>query len=213
MKTFRHLVFASLTLAASLSLGQYQLRPFPKYVKQAPPKQIGVLTIPPVPMPVHAPGVQGPFAMVLKGAGYPYALRPSDLPAEFVAAKISSESAGALDSLTPLMMIGGMGSQGPSDPSLTILGALDLSWSRGDVTTVDGRNYLITYKAGLDLSEMGMLASQPNFQDTVLRLTLVRVDGIKSITPRPDMTKAEFQRLMLLKIVRPIPTSIGGTGR
>lgn len=212
MRIFRFTAFAALALSIPCTFAQYQLKPFPKFLKP-PIQQVqpGPQLPSQVSMPSHAPGIQGPFAAILRGGGYPWALRVSEIPADFMAAKISSEGSSPFDSMmTPMMMLGMSGQGGPDTGMMTILGALDLSWSRGDVTIVDGRSYLVTYKVGLDLSEMSMLTNVESFANTMLRLTLVRTDSIKSIIPRPDMTRAQFQTLMVMRIQRPKPIAVPG---
>ena len=203
MNILRFTAFAALAFSIPSAFSQYQLKPFPKFMK--PPLQ----QVQPGPqqilMPAHAPGIQGPFAAILRGGGYPWALRVSEIPPDFMAAKITSETAGYLDSMmtSPWMMMA-MGGQGSSDnATLNVIGALDLSWSRGDVTIVDGRSFLVTYKVALDLSEIGMLSGAASFANARLRLTLIRTDTIKSIIPRPDMTRAQFQALMVMAIPKP----------
>ncbi len=152
------------------------------------------------------------FASLLKGSGYPLTMKPADLPTDFVAAKITADGGGAgggfMDMfMSPMMMMmGALGgsSGGPGDEAMAAIGALDLSWSKGEVTNVDGLNFLVTYKGGLDMKDLSGMDKKDTLADTVLRLNLIRVDSIKTLVPRPDMTKEDFVKMMNTKFPKKV---------
>ena len=151
------------------------------------------------------------FADLLKGGGFAAVMKPSDLPADFVAAKISTDGAaggggGLMDMImSPMVMMmgalgGGMGGDDKMGPMMAVMGAMELSWSSGQTTTVNGQTFLVTYKATMDMASMAGMEKKDDLSDTVLRLNLVRLDAIKTLTPRPDVTKADFVKLLSTKM-------------
>lgn len=140
---------------------------------------------------------------MLKGAGKPLTLNPDGLGMNFKAVQLKSTVAGGngfLDMLmNPLMMmmgaLGGMGGGSNDGPPTAILTAIDLNWTTGEMEQFFGQTYLVVYKLDFDISKMAS-APPKDLSSLNLRLQFVRTDTIASITPRPDITPAEFMKML-----------------
>lgn len=151
---------------------------------------------------IHEAQMANSLIFLLRGSGFVPTLRPVEMPENFVAFKLVTEGApsgaGLFDMLANpmIMMMGAVGGMGGQDKEMqsvaVIMGALDLSWSNGTTVEYGERRYLVTYKAGLDPSDLVALDKKESLSDTVLKLTLVRIDSIKQVTPRPDYTRARL---------------------
>jgi hypothetical protein len=150
---------------------------------------------------------------MLQGAGKPLTLNPDGLTGNFRAAQIKSTTAGSnglMDMLmNPMMMImgalGSMGGESKDAPPTALLTALDLSWTTGETQSFFGQTYLVIYKLDFDPSKM---ATAPKDLSTLLlRLQYMRTDTIASVTPRPDITPADFMKMLKT----PLPKSSEST--
>lgn len=140
---------------------------------------------------------------------YPVKMAVSDMPDTYRAAKIISAGPvpDPISALMPMMMLnnGGIGA-----PSFELIKILDESWTDGTVVVLDGQRFLVTYR--LDGSIIDILRQNAVHSGAVggppptpisqsLRLLLVKVDGIQSIAPDPDLTKQK-----LLEFLGPVAT-------
>lgn len=138
----------------------------------------------------------------LSGGKYPATLKPADLPDDYKAVKLGTTAnlggVEMMNSMLPLMLMGtpSVGSRA------SLLKVIDLSWTKGETTTIDGKSFLVTYKldygyADLISSSAALLGAtgqsdtsvnQPTKAD--LKLVLVRSDVIGTISPAPEINKA-----------------------
>ena len=159
---------------------------------------------------------------ILKGGSIAGTIKAADLPTDFLAGKIAAEGGGGsamggmMDMImSPIMMMMGAFGGGQTDKDSAmgeVLAMMDITWTKGDVVSVLGQHYLVTYKMAFEMADMMAMDKKETFADSVLRLTLVRTDTIKTITPRPDVTKEKFIKLLNTKIPKkkpelPIPTT------
>lgn len=166
-----------------------------------------------VAIPLAAQAQEITLQGVLSGKNFPTTMKPADLPDSYMAVKIATgEAGGLMDMITgPMMMVGGMmgGMMGKSDKEGKALGeimeALELSWTDGQIVNLAGQAFVVTYKAGLGMGDMMGMGDSPNFSAIPLRLTLLRADSIKGLTPRPDMTKSELVRRFSAKLPSKTP--------
>lgn len=154
---------------------------------------------------------------MLSGSGHPLTLKPDGLASNFKAVQIKStiaNSNGFMDMLmSPMMMLmgalGGMGGNDKDAPPVALLTAMDVSWTTGELIMFFGQSYLVVYKLDFDMAKM---ASTPkDLSDLNLRLQFVRTDTIASFSPRPDITPAEFMKM--LKTPLPKPSEPGKPGQ
>ncbi len=113
----------------------------------------------------------------------------ADLPDDYKAFSLNTGGGGGIgDMLTnPMMMLMMMmpGSSSANKQGMGILTVADVSFTRGETTVLNGVTFLITYKLSFDLANIQAAPTKAEFE-----LTLVRLDSIKSIVPKPDVTKA-----------------------
>jgi len=139
------------------------------------------------------------FGDLFKPNGIPTQIKVSGIPADMhaVSVQTSGSSGSPMDAFTgywPLMLMGSMMSsqnnQAPQEAAL--MGAMEMmgvSWTKGDVVSVQGHDYLVTYKMSLSLA--GLSSGPPTFPDH-LDLMLVRNDYVQSIQPKPDITPESY---------------------
>lgn len=149
-------------------------------------------------------------ADVIFGKAFPLSMKPADIPAEFRPVKLKvagSGGGGLLDimgtMMMPFMMMGGASSQNAEGSE--IMSLMDMSWTKGDVVRMQGKDFIVTYKWNLDLMQaMAKPAAEPSAEtkpgDVVkameLTLTLVAVDGLTSISPVNGFTKDDLLKLI-----------------
>lgn len=145
-------------------------------------------------------------ADVIFGKAYPLSMKPADIPADFKPVKLKvagSGGGGFLDMMgsmmMPFMMMGGASAQ--NSEGSEILSLMDMSWTKGDVVRMQGKDFIVTYKWNLDLMQaMAKPAAEGGGEtkpgDVVkameLTLTLVAVDGLTSISPVGNFTKDDL---------------------
>jgi hypothetical protein len=153
------------------------------------------------------------MAEILKGTRFPLTLQASAIPDGYTAVKIKAGEANMLDMIggpfgMMMGMLGSMGGQG-SAPELEPLLAMEMSWSNGDMATINGQPFLVTYKIEMEPADMmAMGDKEASFDKMPLKMTLIRLDSIKSMTPRPDLTPARFVEMLKKK---PSLAPSGGT--
>jgi hypothetical protein len=93
------------------------------------------------------------------------------------------------------LMILGMGHSSPdSGETQRVMDATGISFTRGETVEFGGIKFLITYKMAVDIQSLDNIAK--GMAKPELELTLVRFDAIKTIVPRPEVTKATFASMI-----------------
>jgi len=157
--------------------------------------------------PTSAAFAQGLSISDVVNGKFPVKMAISDMPDTFRAAKIISSGPvpDPMTSLMPLMMLN---SGGAGVPSFELIKILDDSWTDGSVVTMEGQRFLVTYRLDgslIDIMRQNAVHSgaaggpPPVPVSQSLKLLLVKVDGIQSISPDPDITKQK-----LLEFVAPV---------
>jgi len=138
----------------------------------------------------------------------PPRIKASELPDDMKAYKITTEKGGGdLMSMmmSPLMMLGTVfsaSSSGGEQNSAENLAAahfidlVSLSWTTGATYNLYGQEYLVTYAPQFDFNAIAHTKAPPDISRMDLVLTLVNTKSISTITPRPDVTKAEWNKSM-----------------
>lgn len=152
------------------------------------------------------------LAEVMSGTNLRLTMKPADLPDTYKPVRLKSGSAGGgglMDMfsamLSPVAMILG---SGQDVEGATLMGVADLSWTDGSVVKVQGKDFIVTYKWNLDLNAMSLQskaedqekAKSDALKNMELSLTLVSVDGLTSITPVANFTKADLLKVMEMPI-------------
>ena len=115
--------------------------------------------------------------------------------------------------MNPMMMLMGAfgqaasgGDTKPADPNeaagLAFFDKMSISWTSGATVQLYGQEFLVTYAPQLNMAEVMKAKTPPDLGKSELVLTLINTKSIASITPRPDMTKAEW-----LKAPPAVPTT------
>lgn len=119
----------------------------------------------------------------LSGQTIPIVYKPANIPTEFKAVKItqvgSNQILSAIENTTQ------------NDMFIEIL---PVSWTNGQVITVAGQQFLVTYGIDLGPSTMKAMNSMKKLQPFSLRLRLIKTSEISSITPMPEWTKTRYMR-------------------
>jgi prepilin-type processing-associated H-X9-DG protein len=153
------------------------------------------------------------YPELVKGEKLAATMNAADLPDDFKAVKLKvTGESGFSDIFSgPYGMLmafsGGMRSSGGNDAAqMEFVSMLELSWTKGEtvhVLSADAATakaagvakpgtddeYLVTYKAELGLPQLMSLSSGGKQMPAVLKLSLVKLTSISSITPAPDVTK------------------------
>ena len=151
-------------------------------------------------VPYAAFAAQGlTFQDVMKGEKIPLKMKIADIPDDYKPVRVKSGSSG----MSMFDMMGGsmmamfsmMGGSGVSDQAgaMQFMGVLDLSWTNGSTVTVNGQEYLVTYKAELTPADYAAKAP-PSVKE--LKLFLLKGDMITSLSPEADITKQMFMDIM-----------------
>lgn len=141
-------------------------------------------------------------ASILNQKALPEAIKIAELPEGFKAVKIKvagvSGGGGPLDmfgglAFMFLMSLGGSSQQASQMAAMDALGLLDVSWTRGETLKLAGSDFLITYKTDPNMSDLANLIQGASaLANAPLRLTLVKVADIQSLSPRNDLSKETF---------------------
>lgn len=139
---------------------------------------------------------------LLNGKAMPTKIVAADLPADFKAVKLtvsgSSDMSGMFGMFMPFMLMGAMmgGASSEQNPEqeqqAQMLSFLEVSWTKGDVVKMNGRDFLVTYKPALDLTKIMASKESGPPKSFDLSLTLVAMDSFTSITPMPEVTKDDL---------------------
>jgi hypothetical protein len=142
----------------------------------------------------------------ISGSAIPLTIRPSEIPDEFKAVKITQ--AGAADSFgIGAIMPSIMNSSSPSSmgaPAEMFLEMLPISWTKGQTITIAGQAYVVTYGIEIGPGTLKSMAGTKRVQPFNLRLKLIKTTEIGSIIPLPEWNKAKYMRAMAQVV---IPTS------
>jgi len=148
------------------------------------------------------------LASFLKDGKVPQKIKPADLGDDMHAFKIVTEKQGGgggdifsmmMNPMMMLMSAFGQASSGeskPEDPQqaagLAFFDRMSISWTNGSVVRLFEQDFLVTYAVQINLAEAMKSKNPPDLSKADLVLTLVNAKSITSITPRLDMTKAEW---------------------
>lgn len=136
---------------------------------------------------------------VINGQGLAPTMKLSTLPAEYKSVKIELAKGGdsGMASMLPMMMMaqGASGGGGGGMEGFFLGSIFNNYWTKADMVTMGGHEFLVTYKL-----ELG-LRSNANDMDSMpfaasLRLALVRTDMIASISPDPTATASGVAKLL-----------------
>lgn len=136
---------------------------------------------------------------VINGQGLAPTMKLSTLPPEYKSVKIELAKGGdgGMASMLPMMMM----SQGPSGgggggmEAFLLMSILNSYWTKADMVTMGGHEFLVTYKLELGLRSNATDHDGTPFAAT-LRLALVRTDLIASISPDPATSAAHVLELL-----------------
>jgi hypothetical protein len=138
---------------------------------------------------------------LINGERFPGTIKPVDLPATFRAIALThSGNAGTEEvgftTYSPYSSYyyapSVPGVNGPATPFFHgLLKALEAHWTDGTVVNLSGEPFLVVYRLSYDASRMmeDPGATESALRASSLRLTLVKVRGVQSLTPMPDLTK------------------------
>jgi len=132
---------------------------------------------------------QGPVISLFPG-DLPKTLTPAELPDDYYAVEL--ESSGGVSPSGVMAALGQASAPGINVSLSTV------SWTKGEVRLVGDIRFLVTYRLDDPAEHLTrvMLDEQPASRRTrrpsVLRLTLVRLDGIQTLRPHPEITKAVY---------------------
>ena len=150
------------------------------------------------------------LADVIAGKVVPLTMKPKDLPKDYLPMKIKTAGSGGglMDMFgamfSPMTAI--MGGGGPNnDPEgAMMLSLMDLSWTKGDVVKVNGKDFVVTYKWNVDLPELMTQSKSTDsekskgevIKNITLSLSLVAVDSITSLSPVTGMTRDDLVKFV-----------------
>lgn len=151
------------------------------------------------------------FMDLMKGDRVPLMMMPNAIPQGYMAMKIKvAGGGGIMDMFGPFGMIFGMmgsamgGAGGGAEMGPLV--AMELSWTKGEMVTMSGVPFVVTYK--MDMSPADMMVAgegEDAIQKLPMKLTLVRMDSIQSISPQPDVTPAKFFEMLKKPPTPPAP--------
>jgi prepilin-type processing-associated H-X9-DG protein len=133
------------------------------------------------------------FRDLLQGARYPATLAPEELDG-YHALRIGTTTAGSpLDLMMGIFPLFGMMGGAEGQHMMTTHAIVLSSWTKGDLVRVANQEYLVTYRAQPLNYEFETSNEMPPI---TLTLTLVRTDGIVTISPMPELTPGRFRELV-----------------
>jgi hypothetical protein len=171
-------------------------------------------------------GMSQDLKSILHDPKMPQKIKAADLGDEMQAIKITYEKQGGGGGdifsmmMNPMMMLMGAFGQStsgtdakPADPNeaagLAFFDKMSISWTSGATIQLYGQEFLVTYAPQLNMAEVMKSKSPPDMGKSDLVLTLINTKSIASITPRPDMTKAEW--LKAAPVIPPAEKAGSGT--
>lgn len=150
------------------------------------------------------------LASFLKDGKYPQKIKPADLGEDMRAMKIVYEKQGGGGDIfsmlmNPMMMMMGAfgqmtsgGDAKPEDPqqgaAMAFFDRMGVSWTNGSTVKIFEQDYLVTYSVQINLMEATKSKNPPDLSKMDLVLTLINTKQIAAITPRLDLTKAEWMK-------------------
>lgn len=119
-----------------------------------------------------------------------------DLPEAYKAVRIQSGSPDTVSTMTQLFAFG-MG----ANPAAAMLQMGDVSWTDGSTVQLDGSPFLVTYKLDLPPKAISKMmvpggASGSDSSAPTLKLVLVRVSAVSSLSMEPSITKESLLHAM-----------------
>ena len=153
-----------------------------------------------------------PYALVLaqelstidlvKGRYGKYAaqLKLADLPDDYSAVSITTSPAGS-DYMTSIYPLLGLARAGNGTQASLQFKLSQIVWSNGDTVMSMHREFLVTYKVDSDPVQLAMRSGSMGvdsasatdlFPEPKLRINLIALDSIKSVSPSPDLTKKDL---------------------
>jgi hypothetical protein len=148
------------------------------------------------------------LAGFIRDSKIPQKIKPADLGEDMRAFKIVNEKQGGGGGdifsmmMNPMMMLMGAfgqastGETKPEDPQqaagLAFFDRMGISWTNGSTVKLFDQDFLVTYSVQINMAEAMKAKNPPDLSKADLVLTLVNTKSIASITPRLDMTKAEW---------------------
>jgi len=141
----------------------------------------------------------------------PSRIKPTDLGEDMRAYKITYEKQGGGGDIfsmlmNPMMMMmgafGAMGNseaeQKPADPNeaagMMFFDRMGILWTNGSTVKLYDQEFLVAYGVQINLMEATKSKAPPDLSKVDLTLTLINTKQISAITPRPEMTKAEWNK-------------------
>lgn len=144
---------------------------------------------------------------LLDGSRFKPTMALDAVPSTYRAVKLETGAGGAGAMFSnPMMWIGAMfGGMAGASGDTGMLGMMmlgDVAFTTGETARLAGQEFLVTYTLGLDLSDMVRMSEreaaageEPEPPTFPLKLRLVRLDSITSVTPMPDFTPAMLARI------------------
>lgn len=77
-----------------------------------------------------------------------------------------------------------------------LLTAIDLFWTEGQTVKMSGKEFLVAYRYELELSAMQASGPPKLGPDTKMNLTLINMENVATISPRPEMTREAFWKVL-----------------
>lgn len=147
------------------------------------------------------------IADIIAGKTVPLSMKPVDMPADFKPVRFKtggSGGGGIMDMFSAMLspmtaMMGGAGNSQDKQGAM-LMNLMDISWTKGDVVKVQGKDFIITYKWNVDLMQLSSQskATDPEqdkadvIKNIELTLSLVAVDGLTNITPVTNFTRDDL---------------------
>ena len=135
-----------------------------------------------------------------KIGNYPAQLKLADLPDDYSAVSIST-TADAQESVATLYSMMGFARAGSASAASVKRKLYQCFWSNGDTVTSMRREFLVTYKVDFDpiqIANLGANYSQvmtdgaESFVEPKLKVVLVALETIKTVSPYPELTKKDL---------------------
>lgn len=143
---------------------------------------------------------------ILRGDKVPTFMKFDEMGQDFRAVKLGSKDSAAnpFSMFMPIMMMGLMSTLGAPTSNtrdvlgFSLLGLADVSWTKGDIVQFASGEFLVTYKLPIGMTELMQLGSpggDPSKLLSELKLSLVKLTSIESLTPAPEITKETISKL------------------
>lgn len=143
----------------------------------------------------------------LSGTKIPLLMKPSEIPEDYKAVKLTGTGGGGLSdtfglgSMYPLILAMGNNQMPPAEAMLVQI--WPITWTKGDVVRMVGQDYVVAY--GLDLAPNVLKGMDGNkkLPPFSLKLKLIKTTEMGSITPLPEWSKERYLRAMAQVVEEP----------